>query len=93
VPVVDSAGRLIGIVTEMDLLEHLLHAGHVHDSEETIAQLVNPNVISVPSDTPIDKVLITFEKGKVVVVTQNNHPVGILTKIDLIDFLTTATTA
>lgn len=90
VPVVDAAGRLIGIVTEMDLLDHLLHAGHVHDSEETIAQLVNPSVVSVPSNTPVDGVLNSFERGKVVVVTQNNLPVGILTKIDLIDFLTTA---
>lgn len=88
VPVVDATGRLIGIVTEMDLLDHLLHAGHIHDPEETIAQLVNPNVVSVPSDTPVEGVLNTFERGKVVVVTQNNLPVGILTKIDLIDFLT-----
>jgi cystathionine beta-synthase len=88
VPVVDAAGHLIGIVTEMDLLDHLLHAGHVHDPEETIAELVNPNVVSVASDTPVDGVLNTFERGKVVIVTQNNLPVGILTKIDLIDYLT-----
>jgi cystathionine beta-synthase len=89
VPVVDAAGKLIGILTEMDLLDHLLHSGHVHDSEETIAQLVNPNVVSVTSETPVDGVLNNFERDKVVVVTQNNLPVGILTKIDLIDFLTT----
>jgi len=88
VPVVDATGRLIGIVTEMDLLDHLLHAGHVHDPEETIAPLVNPNVVSVVSDISIDAVLNTFERDKVVVVTQNNLLVGILTKIDLIDYLT-----
>ncbi len=90
VPVVDAAGRLIGIVTEMDLLDHLLHAGHVHDPEETISQLVNPNVISVTADTPVNGVLNIFERGKVVIVTQNDLPVGILTKIDLIDFFTTS---
>jgi cystathionine beta-synthase len=88
VPVADSGGRLIGIVSEMDLLNHLLYADHVHDPEETIAQLVNPNVVSVASDTPVDVVLDTFQRGRVVVVTRDGLPVGILTKIDLIDFLT-----
>lgn len=88
VPIVDTSGHLIGIVTEMDLLEHLLHASHVHDPEETVAALVNPNVVSVPTDTSVDAVLNSFERGKVVIVTQNDLPVGILTKIDLIDYLT-----
>lgn len=90
VPVVNHTGQLIGIVTEMDLLDHLLHAGHVHDPEETIASLVNPNVVSVSAITPVDTVLNSFERGKVVIVTQNDQPVGILTKIDLIDYLTAA---
>jgi cystathionine beta-synthase len=90
VPVVNHTGQLIGIVTEMDLLDHLLHAGHVHDPEETIVSLVNPNVVSVSARTPVDTVLNSFERGKVVIVTQNDQPVGILTKIDLIDYLTAA---
>jgi cystathionine beta-synthase len=88
VPVVDSSGQLIGVVTEMDLLDHLLHANHVHDPEETIASLVSPNVIAVPPDAAVDAVLNSFERGKAVVITENNHPIGILTKIDLIDYLT-----
>jgi cystathionine beta-synthase len=91
VPVVEKTGRLIGIVTEMDLLDHLLHANHIHDPEETIAPLVNPSVVSVAADTSVEVVLDTFERGKVVIVTQNDLPVGILTKIDLIDYLTAMT--
>jgi cystathionine beta-synthase len=89
VPVVDAAGKLIGIITEMDLLDHLLHADHIHNSEETIAPLLNPNVVSVTVEMPVEGVLNSFERGREVVVTQQDHPVGILTKIDLIDFLTT----
>jgi cystathionine beta-synthase len=88
IPVVDQNQRLIGIVTEMDLLDHLLNARHVHDPEETIAELVSPNVVSVAADTRIDTVLNTFEKGRAVVVTQKEKPVGIVTRIDLIDYLT-----
>jgi len=88
VPVVDDDGQLIGIVTEADLLDHLLHADHIHDPEETIAPMINPNVLSVSLDEKAGRVLAAFESGKVVVVVDEGRPVAVLTKIDLIDFLT-----
>jgi len=87
IPVVDGQGRLIGIVTEVDLLDHLLHAQHIHDPEETIASIVNPTVLSVEMGEKAERALAAFERGRVVAVTDHGHPVGILTKIDLIDFL------
>lgn len=87
VPVVDAQGRLIGIVTEVDLLEHLLHAGHEHDPAETIASIVNPDFITVTSKASVESILTAFERGKVVIVVDDERPVGILTKIDMIDFV------
>jgi cystathionine beta-synthase len=87
VPVVDADGKLLGIVTEADLLQHLVHGDHVHDPDENIAGIVNPNVITVQPDASVESVLAVFERGKIVVVTKGECPVGILTKIDLIDFL------
>ena len=87
VPVVDADGRLLGIVTEADLLQHLVHGDHVHEPDETIAGIVNPNVITVQPDASVESVLAVFERGKILVVTDGECPVGILTKIDLIDFL------
>ncbi len=87
VPVVDDQDRLIGIVTEVDLLEHLLHAGHEHDPSETISTIINPNVITVTSDACAQSTLANFERGKVVIVTARDRPIGILTKIDLIDLM------
>ena len=87
-PVTDDEGRLIGIVTELDLLEHLLHADHVHDPEETIAPMINPNILTVSPDASLESLLPAFERGRVVVVVQNGQAKGILTKIDLIDYLT-----
>jgi len=87
VPVVDEQGKLVGMVTEVDLLDHLLHAEHEHDPAETIAPMVNPNVTTVPSDVSVENVLTAFERGKAVVVVDGDRPVGILTKIDLIDYM------
>ena len=87
VPVVDADGKLLGIVTEVDLLEHLLHAGHEHDPTETIAAIVNPNVITVSLGASLEGVLTAFERGKVVIVVEQERPIGILTKIDVIDLV------
>ena len=87
IPVVDAQGGLIGIVTEVDLLDHLLHSQHVHDPEETIASIINPTVLSVELSEKAERALAAFERGRVVAVTDQGRPVGILTKIDLIDFL------
>ena len=87
VPVVDAEGRLVGIVTEVDLLEHLLHAGHEHDPAETIASIVNPDFITVTANASVESILTAFERVKVVIVVDDERPVGILTKIDLIDFV------
>jgi cystathionine beta-synthase len=87
VPVIDGQGKLVGIVTEVDLLEHLLHGGHEHDPAETVASIVNPNVVTVNTGTSLESVLTNFERGKVVIVVEGDQPVGILTKIDLIDLM------
>lgn len=88
-PVIDDEGRLIGLVGEADILDHLLRSTHVHDPLEIIASIINPNVLTVRPDASIESVLPAFERGKVVVIIDaEGRPVGMLTKIDLIDYLT-----
>ncbi len=91
-PVVDDTGRLIGIVSEVDLLDHLLHAGHIHDPEETISGIINPSVVTVEPGSSIELLLSVFDRGKVAVIVADGRPVNVLTKIDLIDYMTEKST-
>ena len=86
--VVDNNDKLLGMVSETDLLDSLLNLDHLHNSEDTIATLINPDLITMERSATLDKVLTAIGHGKVVVITEENHPVNILTKIDLIDYLT-----
>jgi len=50
--------------------------------------MVNPNIVTVQPQASVESVLGVFERGKVIAIAEGDHPVGILTKIDLIDYLT-----
>ncbi len=87
VPVLNPDGTLAGLVTEVELLKHMLEAGHVHSADETIAEIVRPTAAVFPADTHLEAVLPAIMDGQVVLVTEGNRPVGILTKIDVLDFI------
>lgn len=86
-PVVDEQGRLIGLVTEVDLLKHMLAERHEHSPEETIAAIVGPRPPTCSPETPLDDILPLLLERQVVVVVEGERPVGILTKIDVLDFI------
>jgi cystathionine beta-synthase len=86
-PVVDENGRLQGIVTEIDLLNHMLVANHEHDAEETIAAILDHNVPAVGPNARLETLMAMFSSRAAVVVASNDQVVGILTKIDILDYL------
>jgi len=85
-PVVNADSTLAGLVTEVDLLKHLLKNGHVHSPDETIAGITRPTQSTFPADTPIEAALPAILDGQLALVMEKDHPVGILTKIDVLDF-------
>ncbi len=88
-PVLASDGSLVGIVSEIDLLNHLLTADHKHEPDETIEPIVRGEVATVALDTPLEVLMSIFVTGQVAIVTADKKPVGIITKIDLLDYLST----
>ncbi len=87
VPVLNLDGTLAGLVTEVDLLKHMLGNDHVHSADETVAEIVSPTQAIYPASAPIDAALPAIMEGQVVLITSEDQPVGILTKIDLLDYI------
>jgi len=86
VPVVDE-GRLAGILTESDVL-HALVSGHAR-RESAIAEVMERKVSTVSPSTRATDLPEIFERGEVALVVDDQQlPIGILTKLDLIDFMT-----
>jgi len=93
-PVVQG-GELLGLIREIDLLNHMLMGSHEHSPDETIADIMERNVKTVTPDASLDHVMGMFIKGDdVVLVVPGNGKsgsgvLGILTKIDILDYIAT----
>ena len=86
-PVLKADGTLAGLVSEADLLKHLFEAGHTHKPDETIESIVEPSIPVFTSNALLEDVLPTFFESPVILITDDEHLVGILTKIDVLDFM------
>ncbi len=87
VPALADDGSLAGLVSEVDLLNHMLDQTHTHSPEETIQSIVRQSEGGFPLHTPLSEILPVIAQGEVVLVMDGGRPVGILTKIDMLDFL------
>ncbi|MFN2135916.1 MAG: cystathionine beta-synthase [Candidatus Promineifilaceae bacterium] len=88
-PVVDENGSLIGIVSEVDLLNHILLTNHDHHAEdETIEALIDKTVPQLNPATNLETVMAYFTNHTAVTIVSAGEILGILTKIDILDFLT-----
>jgi len=89
-PVVEN-GKLAGIVAEVDLLRHLVTGAKTLDSE--VGELVESDYATVTPDTKIELLQGVLADAKVAIAVDDQEVVvGIVTKIDLIDFLAKAAT-
>ena len=83
-PVLDANGKLHGIVGESDLLDYLLGGGAM---DHSVADLHAHEVATVDPDLPLDELTAIFGRSQAAVVVKDGAVVGIVTKIDVIDFL------
>lgn len=84
-PVLDSGGRHCGVISEIDLLNHLVDSEG--DPDTKLDTLISSDYATVTPHTRIQLLKHIFNDAKVVLVVEDDKAVGILTKIDLIDYL------
>lgn len=84
IPVMKT-GEIIGIVSETDLLRPLF--AQEIKSTDPISGLVKSEFALVEDSDPISRLNELFSNGKVVIVPEAGLPKYVLTKIDLISFL------
>jgi cystathionine beta-synthase len=87
VPVLDPMGSLAGLVTEVDLLKYMLESGQSPGTDLSIAPIVEEAEAIFPENTLLEEVLPAIIDGYVILVTRKEQPVGILTKIDVLDYI------
>ncbi|MEL6306755.1 MAG: cystathionine beta-synthase [Chloroflexota bacterium] len=95
-PVVGEREQLLGLVKEVGLLNYMLTHGADEAANTAIenASVIDSNVPDLRPNTPIETVMSVFSTHDIALVTESvadsedKHVVGILTKIDLLDFLT-----
>jgi cystathionine beta-synthase len=87
VPVLNNDGSLTGMVTEVDLLKHMLEVSHDHSDQESISTIVQPIQAVFPIHASLEEALPAVMEGNVILVTEGDQPAGILTKIDVLDFI------
>jgi cystathionine beta-synthase len=91
-PVVGERDQLLGLVTEVRLLNYLLGGGASDQAIQDVG-VIDPNVQTLTPETPVETVMSVFTTHPVALVTErapnseDRRVVGIITKIDLLDFL------
>lgn len=85
-PVVGANGELVGLLEEVDLLNHMLEK-HDHSPEEPIDPLVQNAGAVFPADTALEETMPSLTAGYALLIVENSKPVGILTKIDVLDYV------
>jgi cystathionine beta-synthase len=88
VPIVNQEMRLIGLVSEVDLLDRLVGDDAEIKLDDPVGSIVNTEVTFVDMEIPFEEVIPDLMTKKVVVlVDKQKEPVDILTIIDALDYL------
>ena len=76
-PVVDDAGRIVGIITEADLISK---------EGASVAELMNGRVVSDTEQTSVDEIaqILTSNRFKRVPVLRDGRLVGIVSRADIV---------
>ena len=85
-PVVGPDGMLVGTIEEVDLLNRIVDA-HSQDKDWRIDELVQNAKAVFPPEAALDDAMPMLTEGYALIVAEGGKPTGILTKIDVLDYV------
>ena len=85
-PVLDD-GRLIGLIDESDLLEAIEDSKPDKRFSQPVAAAMTAKLDTLQADAPLDALLPVFERDQVAIVLDGREFLGLITRIDLINYL------
>jgi cystathionine beta-synthase len=80
-----AIAEVMGAVEERELMDKVFRDTSLLD--RPVAEAMGPPLPTVGSGEPVDAAVEALERGPAVLVVDAGHPVGILTRSDLLDFL------
>lgn len=83
-PVMESS-KLVGLVSEMDIL--LAVTGNQHGFNIKVAEAMTRKLVTVRANQPIEDLLPIFERGMVAIIMEDTEFLGLVTPIDLLQYL------
>ncbi len=83
-PVLED-GRIVGIVTEEDILLRVY--GNPEHFGQPVTAAMERNLVTLSPDDPVGKLKDIFERGMVAIVVDGEEFLGLITRIDLLNWL------
>jgi predicted transcriptional regulator len=85
-PIADSNGKVIGIVTEIDILNQIRDGKDIENLKAGDIMTTNPITVDVKTPIP-DVINIMIEKNVIrIPVTQNGHLAGVIARRDILRY-------
>jgi len=84
-------GRIVGIVDEEDILAEVYDNPRHFD--EPVTEAMASHLVTVPPDAPLEQLMEIFKRGLVAIVVDGDEFLGLITRIDLLNWLRRRTDA
>ena len=78
-------GRIVGIVTEEDVLLEVY--GNPEHFSEPVSEAMESNLVTLSPREPVEKLREIFERGMVAIVMDGGEFLGLITRMDLLNWL------
>ena len=78
-------GRIVGIVTEEDILLEVY--GNPQHFSEPVSAAMESSLVTLSPDEPVERLRQIFDRGMVAIVVDRGEFLGLITRIDLLNWL------